>query len=283
MEYMWMIFGLYLVYYLVLPVGLFFLIYKIWQKRKTIKGATEFGSVGKSAPELKKKVGEMKKLQISLVILLLLFLPLNNVVSHQIQDLSIENEQAPVGGLGGSIEYDQVDRQLGPSYDPDSVISDMDPYLFSLKKSDYELEKGNVSGDLREEFEDRGYELEEEWNLIDEESTWWIVDDNDKEYRIEETEDKLEVYEKLPTYESWFIEDVREAIDLERLTRFPGRLSVYYLDKADIGNLLLITYSYLSPLPITRTFTFLIYEGEASLDQENTIIYPLNPANIDPF
>ncbi|MBS3781549.1 MAG: hypothetical protein KGY68_02945 [Candidatus Thermoplasmatota archaeon] len=163
---------------------------------------------------MKKKVGEMERLQVFLIILLLLFVPLSNMVSSQIQELSIEYDQKPVGGMGGSIEYRQLRRQLGPSYDTDSIISEM---------------------------------------------------------------------ETAPSYMSWYIEDVREEIDLDRLTRLPGRLAVYYLDKSDAGEFMVITYSYLSPLPITQYFVFLVFGEEASLYKEDAFIYPESPSRIDPF
>lgn len=217
MEDMWALTGLYLVYYLLLPLGIIFLIYNIWQKRETIKGVTDFGTKEKSAPKLKKEVSEMKKLQISLVILLLLFIPLNNVISHQIQEMSMQYDRMPVGGFGGSVEYRQLKRQLGPSYDTDSIISEM------------------------------------------------------------------EEAPSAPSHGTWFIEDVREEIDLESLTRFPGKLAVYHLDKSDIGEVMVIIYSYFSPLSITKAFTFTVFEEEAALYHEKTIMYPLDPSDVDPF
>ncbi|MFP4000345.1 MAG: hypothetical protein ACLFU5_00380 [Thermoplasmata archaeon] len=89
--------------------------------------------------------------------------------------------------------------------------------------------------------------------------------------------------ESAPSYGSWYIEDVREEIDLDRLTRLPGSLAVYYLDKSEAGEFMVITYSYLSPVPITRYFVFFVFEDEASLFKEDTLVYPENPAKIDPF
>ncbi len=280
---MWILTGLYIVYYLLLPLGLLYLIWKIWDKRKVIKGYIGFGRREKNDPLFGKKVGEMERLQVLIIIFLLLFVPVSNLVSYQIQEMSIKYDRMPAGGFGQSIVYNQVKRQLGPSYDAESIISEMETYLFSLEKSDYELKEGNVTEKLRDEFEERGYDLEKDWNLTQEEGRWWIVSDEEKKFRIEESEDELEVYEKPSIYERWFLEDIREEIDLEQFTRFPGRLAVYYLDKDDVGELIVITYSYLSPLPITKSFTFIVGKDEVSLYQENTIIYPSNPSNIDPF
>jgi len=212
---MWSLLGLYLVYYLVLPLGFIFLIWKIWQKRDELKGASEFGSRKKNSPELKKKVGEMERLQVFFIIFLLLFIPSSTLISSQIQEVSIEYDRMAAGGFGQSIEYRQVKRQLGPSYDTESIISEM---------------------------------------------------------------------ETAPSYRSWYIEDIREEVDLERLTRLPGRLAVYYLDKRETREqFVIITYSYFSPLPITRTFVFRVFDDEAFFYEENTIVYPGNPSNIDPF
>ncbi len=281
---MWTLFGLYLVYYILLPLGFIFLVWKLWQKKDTLKGISDFGSKEKSIPDVKKGIGEMERIQVFIIIFILLFIPASNFISFQIQDLTIEYNRVPTGGLGGSIEYPQVRRQLGPSYDTDYIISQMDTYLFSLDRLDYELEEGPVSEELRQEFDKRGYVLREGWNLTEEDDVWWIItDDEEKKFRIEENADELDVYEKPPAHRTWFIEDVREAVDLESLTRFPGRLTVYHLDKRRAGQFLVITYNYFSPIPITRAFVFLVLEDEASLYEEKTIVYPSNPSNIDPF
>lgn len=284
MGYMWTIFGLYIIYYLVLPLSLVFVLWKIWQKNDEVKGLVEFGSKKKSGLEMKKKVGEMKKLQVYFVIVLLLFIPLTNVVSSQIQELSIEYDREPAGTFGAD-EYPQLRRQLGPSYDTDSVIAEMETYLFSLDLEDYELETGYVSDDLIEEFEDRDYNLEEGWSITHEDGIWWILsDEEEKKYRIEETESRYEIYERPPLWRNWFIEEVREEVDLDRLTRLPGRLAVYFLEKrSPRERFLVVTYNYLSPLPITRTFAFSVFENEAFFVEEDIIIYPEDPSNIDPL
>ncbi len=278
---MWFLLGLYFVYYVILPLVLLSLVWKIWQKQKSIQGIIDFGSRRKSGSEMQDRVSEMKKLQVYLVIFLLLFMPITHIISFQIQDLTMKYDRIATGGLGGSIEYPQIEKQLGPSFDTDSIISQMETYLFSLDSSDFRLEEGPVSEDMIAVFEDEGYTISERSNLTEEDDVWWIVQDGDRKFRIEESEDRLEVYERPPSHRNWFIEGVREDVDLESLTRIPGRLGVYHLNKRDAGEFLVITYSYLSPLPITRTFIFLVVNEEASLYQERTIVYPSDPSDID--
>lgn len=90
----------------------------------------------------------------------------------------------------------------------------------------------------------------------------------------------------------WYVEDIKDEIDFDDLTRIPGRLTAYYLDKrsphGDSFNQIVITYSYYSPIPITRVYGFEILpigEGEemASLMEERTLVYPLDPGGVDPF
>lgn len=84
----------------------------------------------------------------------------------------------------------------------------------------------------------------------------------------------------------WYTDDIQEQIDFDEITRIPGTMTVYYLDKREWSHIV-ITYTYLSPLPITRIYGFRIYEmlieEEAILEVEETIIYPMNPSNTDPF
>ncbi len=212
---MWQMLGLYLIYYLILPAGLIYFIWKIWQKKDQLQGLADFGSKKKTIPELKKRIGEMERLQVFIIIFLLLFVPVSNLVSYQVLELSMEYDHMPVGGFGQSIEYRQLKRKLGPSYDSDSIISHM------------------------------------------------------------ETDDT-----------SWFIEDIREDVDFESLTRIPGLLAVYHLDKRATGEeFIVITYHYLSPIPIIRSFVFFVDVDGVFLHPEygeQTIVYPVTPSYLDP-
>jgi len=216
MDYMWQMLGLTLIYYVILPVGLIFLVWKIWQKKDELQGISDFGSKKKNAPELKKKIGEMERLQVFLIIFILIFMPVSSLVSYQIQDLSLEYDRMPVGGFGESIEYRQLRGEpLGPSYDSDSIISEME------------------------------------------------ADDS-----------------------TWHIEDIREEVDLESLTRLPGALTVYYLDVRATGEeFIVITYNYFSPIPVTRSYVFFVDVDGVFLHPEygeQTIVYPVSPTYLDP-
>lgn len=84
----------------------------------------------------------------------------------------------------------------------------------------------------------------------------------------------------------WFPEEVKDQIDLEKLTMIPGHLAVYRL----INSRYIITYTYASPYPIIKAYGFLIFEEEKNsmdneseiqetilLMKERTIMYPEDP------
>ncbi len=91
--------------------------------------------------------------------------------------------------------------------------------------------------------------------------------------------------------DTWLPEKVDEQINLDALTRYPGRFAVYILK----DHRYILTYSYLSPYPVIKSYGFLLTgtdefgEGNQTdgeelntqsliLIQKHTIIYPLNPA-----
>ncbi len=88
-------------------------------------------------------------------------------------------------------------------------------------------------------------------------------------------------------WEDWLLEDIRDEIDFDEITRLPGRLGVYYLRRAATReNHVIITYSYLSPIPITIVYGFnVVPEQEIIflLEGPDTLIYPMDPADVDPF
>ncbi|MEF8832961.1 MAG: hypothetical protein V5A66_05540 [Candidatus Thermoplasmatota archaeon] len=129
------------------------------------------------------------------------------------QDSLIQREYGSAEGFRRGVLYNPVAEKIGPSYDTDSIIEEME------KNSDF-----------------------------------------------------------------WHLEDIRSQIDLEEITKLPGQLSVYYQDKMH-WNYVLITYTYLSPIPITRVYGFrIIEEGEvAALRVAETVIYPLDPGRVDAF
>lgn len=77
---------------------------------------------------------------------------------------------------------------------------------------------------------------------------------------------------------AWLPELVDEVVDIDELTRFPGRIALYRLTK----NRYIITYTYLAPIPITRGYGFQYTEtdGERIIIAENsgTYIFPMDPS-----
>ncbi len=94
------------------------------------------------------------------------------------------------------------------------------------------------------------------------------------------TEDVLTEMRENPR--RWHLDDIKEEVDFEELDNIPGWLTVYYQDKP-YWDYIILTYSYLSPLPISRVYGFRIIEGEAFLRHEETIVFPMNPGRADPF
>ncbi len=96
-----------------------------------------------------------------------------------------------------------------------------------------------------------------------------------------DSESIIEKMKNNPKY--WHTDEILSQLDLKKLTRIPGRLAVFRMDKHH-RNDIVITYTYYSPLPITKTFGFLITpEDKAALVEEDIIIYPMNPEKTDPF
>ncbi|MFP4000344.1 MAG: hypothetical protein ACLFU5_00375 [Thermoplasmata archaeon] len=60
-------------------MGFIVILWKIREKRDAVEGLINFGSEGKRDAELKKRVGEMEKLQVFIVIFFLLFIRSNIV------------------------------------------------------------------------------------------------------------------------------------------------------------------------------------------------------------
>lgn len=207
--------GLYIVYYLVFPLAVLLPIFLTWKNKELIKGVSifSFGREESSSGVLREKVSSMKNLQVVLVVAILLFVPVMNFTTSAIQDRVIQRDFGTGEGLGRGAEYNPVPDwgKVGPSYDTDAVIEEM------------------------EEYPDR-----------------------------------------------WRLENLREKIDFEEITRMPGRLTVYYQEKLD-WDYIIITYTYLSPLPITRLYGFRVIEDVVALREMETIMYPMDPSRVDPF
>lgn len=86
----------------------------------------------------------------------------------------------------------------------------------------------------------------------------------------------IEEMKERPDY--WMYEAMDEVIDFDRLTRIPGILTVYRLD----GGRQVVTYTYLSPVPMVRAFGFAFgLRGDGSRElihsAEETYIFPMYP------
>ncbi len=92
--------------------------------------------------------------------------------------------------------------------------------------------------------------------------------------------DADEVLEKMDSgEEDWYLESIKGEVDLDQLTRYPGRMTVYKIS-GSFGRQerVVINYDFLSPLPFTRSLEFIIIEEEAFLEADNTVIYPMPPS-----
>lgn len=92
-------------------------------------------------------------------------------------------------------------------------------------------------------------------------------------YDVESVKEKME-----ENPNRWLPDEVDDDIDLDRLTRIPGRLTVYLLNEP---KRYVVAYTYLAPYPVTKIYGFdLVVEGmERSLDfvGEETFLYPERP------
>ncbi len=90
-----------------------------------------------------------------------------------------------------------------------------------------------------------------------------------------DTRSVIEKMKKNPDY--WHTDQILEQVDLNKISQIPGRLAVYRIDHEEM-NQVIITHTYFSPIPITKSFGFVITsEGKADLVEEKTLVYPINP------
>ncbi len=61
-----------------------------------------------------------------------------------------------------------------------------DEYIFSLDRAEYieNLEEGEVPKKLKDKFEEEGYDIGENTQLSKEEGEWWIIEKEEKKYKI---------------------------------------------------------------------------------------------------
>lgn len=81
----------------------------------------------------------------------------------------------------------------------------------------------------------------------------------------------------------WYLDDIRDQINLDDLFRLPGRVTVYRLTSTfTYFEQIVITYNYLSPIPITRSIEFVVIDGRAFLETDDLIVYPMPPSMAAP-
>lgn len=212
---------LYFIYYL-LPLGFLIPIYLLWKRKSLMRGTSDFslGREEESSAILDIKKRDIRILQIFLVLFLLVFMPVAHYTSTSLSDGLMDRTRI-FRGEGSYIDH-PVAHQIGPSYDTDTVLEEME-----------------------------------------EEQRYW---------------------------EDWIVEGLKEEVDFDEITRFPGRLGIYYLRRS-LGTgvreqNVVITYTYFSPIPITRVYGFYLHpEDEMVLLEKgpSTLIYPMDPADANPF
>ncbi|MGM0509791.1 MAG: hypothetical protein ACQESD_01510 [Thermoplasmatota archaeon] len=160
----------------------------------------------KNADIVRNEKTKMRKYEAMVAVILLLVVLSWSPAASDIADQGVHRE---IKGQGGALEIyitDPVIHSLGPSYDTDSMIEEME-------------EKPRI----------------------------------------------------------WLPEEVDDYVDLEDITRLPGRLAIYRL----YGGRYIITYTYLSPFPIIKAYGFLLNDNGDEIihfSGEDTILYPFNPA-----
>ncbi|MEF8874062.1 MAG: hypothetical protein V5A88_05255 [Candidatus Thermoplasmatota archaeon] len=121
-----LLFALYGVYYIAFPLTLIIIAWKILNKKNSLVGTTSFGTYRKKDPTLEDEFRGIKKLQVLLVILLLLFMPVMNLTSSSLSDRGMKRDRIFFGAFGQSRVYDPVNEKIGPTMDVDSVIEQME-------------------------------------------------------------------------------------------------------------------------------------------------------------
>lgn len=118
----------------------------------------------------------------------------SNKENRTIEDLCLEGEIISSGN--GTLS--EVNFHL----DPDSDFYDSKSYsdswdLFSLDISEYGefLKEGRISDGLKETFEKKGFDVEEDAELLEESGRWWIREDNVRRYLIKRDGKETTIYD----------------------------------------------------------------------------------------
>lgn len=93
-------------------------------------------------------------------------------------------------------------------------------------------------------------------------------------YDIEKAKEKMD-----DNPNRWLPEELKDELNLDRLTRIPGRLAVYRLNEPERY---VVAYTYLAPYPVVKIHAFWITQEKGmkpDLDPagERTFIYPERP------
>ncbi len=196
----------YIVYYVLMPVAMLILGWKLWNNVKLLDVVKDHGWETEKNKEYSKLDKNMKKTLV-IFIAFLFILPLWGFSTSSMAEFHIHRERVG-GGLFNPNIIDPVIHSMGPSYDTDHIIEQM------------------------EQDPDR-----------------------------------------------WLIEELDERIDFDELTSFPGRLAVYRLSRGIFGPRMIITYTYVSPIPIMRAYGFQyeIVDDEIvfMVEREKTYVFPM--------
>ena len=208
--------GLYVIYYLVIPGLIIYIILKIKNKKDFIKVYTFFSGEDKekSSAILEKNRKKLKNLTILLVIFILISMPVLHLASHGLQDISMHRSRNYMSHeTAFPAHFDYVNNKIGPSLDREGVIEEMET----------------------------------------------------------------------AKYINWYIEDIKEQIDIDELTNPPGRITVYQFRETQADpERIVITLDYLTPIPITRSLEFVVIQGRAFLEEDKFIAYPMPPTMAAP-
>ncbi len=201
------ILGTFIFYYFIVPLGIIYGIWRLWDKERGIsfiKGDKwPFKTDDNSSSN---RMLDLKHIKIAFIVLLIISLPLWGLSTSLIAENNLRSEIRG-GTIINPIISDPVVNTLGPSYNTDEIINEMEE---------------------RRDF--------------------------------------------------WMFDVLDEVIDFDNLTKIPGRLAVYQLDRGRYA----VTYTYLSPIPMMRAygFQFLLYEGGQRIlagSREETYIFPMYP------
>ncbi len=80
----------------------------------------------------------------------------------------------------------------------------------------------------------------------------------------------------------WLPERIGQVVDLDRLTRYPGRIAAY----RTYNRRYIITFTYMLPYPLAKSFGFQFVKtegGELKIIKKDrrTVFYPFNPGSLD--